>query len=228
MRWRRAILALIPLAATPAVAGQVRAVGTETREVVGSAAALAVVRESAVRAVARAQQAEAAGHTLDAEVQYHRAMQLDAGLLDAHLGYARCLAARGRRDEAIAALEALGPRAVSTADASTLAQALVALRAPDAALTILRARTGQADTHRAIATLCAELGRFAEALAAARAWHTLAHEASATARDTAAESSLWVRALERLVAEADAVRSPGISGEPIAPLRRVLATTRLQ
>lgn len=217
MRSRRQPLlaALVAAAFAPWAAGQVEGPQTGVHEVVGTAAAVALVRESALGFVTRAARAEDEGRHLEAASLYHRALFLDATLLAAHLGYARCLAARGQHDEAVASLDALRTEGLDDPEAVTLAQALGSLGAHDHAIALLRARPGREITQRALTELCAAAGRFAEALAAARAWQETTAEGGA--------AGLWVRALERLVAEADAVRRPDVSGERVSALRRVLA-----
>jgi thioredoxin-like negative regulator of GroEL len=162
----------------------------------------------------RARAEERDGHTLRAESLYLRALEVDRGVVGAWLGAARLLDARGRRDEALGLLRAVPRYALRAAEARVeVAQALHAAGESDAALSLLREDVSLA-TLRARVRLCASLGRFPEALAAARRWSELGELSEADRR----EAAVTARALGRLVAEADAVRYA-----PDAPaLRRLL------
>lgn len=207
----RSALCLLCLGSTAAA----QTLGPAPPEVLGTAATVALVRDSAQRLVDRARRAEADGHPLDAEALYQRALGLHPALLDAHLGYARCLDARGLRSEAVAALDGIAPHRLDAADTVTLADALNNLGATDLALARLRRHPHNAQVLQQHTRLAARAARFAEALAAARAWYA--------ASPDDADAERWVRALVRLVAEADAVEHPDASGEALPPLRRVLA-----
>jgi len=165
----------------------------------------AMIRESARDSLDRAAVAERDGHPLEAEGLYRRALDADPGLLTAHLGYARMLDARGRRAEAREAL-ARAPRRAWAADepaAIAYAGALRSLGAVDEALAALRDRRDSAAATRALAEGAAQEGRFPEALAAARRLVELTGDGAG-----GREARVLVRALTRLVAEADAVRTP--------------------
>jgi len=162
----------------------------------------------------RARVEEHNGHTLRAESLYLRALEVDRSLVDAWLGAARLLDARGRRDEALRLLREVPRYALRAAEERVaVAQALHAAGESDAALNLLREEVSP-PTLRARVTLCASLGRFPEALAAARRWSEFSELSDSDRR----EATVTARALGRLVAEADAVRyAPG------APtLRRLL------
>lgn len=198
---RRIVLALWLLAVAPAAAAQ-----TDMN---------AMARESAARLVERGEVEERAGHTLRAEGFYLRAVSVDRALVAASLGAARLLDARGRRDEARRLLRDI-PRRALEGDAARVAvsRALHAVGDDDGALTVLRADGDSGATLRERVSLCAGLGRFPEALAAARRWSLLPSLEDRERR----EASVTARALERLVAEVDAVRyAPGGS-----TLRRLL------
>ncbi|MFO0625374.1 MAG: hypothetical protein U0325_07110 [Polyangiales bacterium] len=162
----------------------------------------------------RAQSEERDGQTLRAESLYLRALEVDRGAVGAWLGAARLLDARGRRDEALGLLRSVPRYALRAAEARVaVAQALHAAGESEAALNLLREEVSP-PTLRARVTLCASLGRFPEALAAARRWSELGELSEADRR----EAAVTARALGRLVAEADAVRFA-----PDAPaLRRLL------
>lgn len=162
----------------------------------------------------RARTEEHDGHALRAESLYLRALEVDRSMVGAWLGAARLLGARGRRDEALRLLREVPRYALRVAEARVaVAQALHAAGESDAALSLLREENSP-PTLRARVTLCASLGRFPEALAAARRWSELGELSEADRR----EAAVTARALGRLVAEADAVRYA-----PDAPaLRRLL------
>lgn len=175
----------------------------------------ALARESAQRLVARAQSAERDGRALDAEEFYVRALDVDGALTEAWIGASRLLAARGRRDEAHGLLARVPRRALARDDDRiALSHALRALGDDDGALAVLSEGGLTVALLRARVALCAETGRFPEALALARRWAELAAEDEGAAR----EARVTERALRRLVAEADAVSfAPDAS-----PLRRLL------
>lgn len=175
----------------------------------------AMVRESAARLVERGEVEERAGHTLRAEGFYLRAVAVDRALVTASLGAARLLDARGRRDEARRLLREIPRRAFEDDEARlAVSRALHAVGDDDAALSLLRSREDSRATLRERVSLCAGLGRFPEALAAARRWSLLPGLDERERR----EAAVTARALERLVAEVDAVRyAPGAS-----TLRRLL------
>jgi hypothetical protein len=162
----------------------------------------------------RARTEEHNGHALRAESLYLRAMEVDRGAVGAWLGAARLLDARGRRDEARGLLRSVPRYALRAAESRVeVARALHATGESEAALSLLREDVSL-PTLRARVTLCASLGRFPEALAAARRWSELGDLSEADRR----EAAVTARALGRLVAEADAVRYA-----PDAPaLRRLL------
>ncbi|MEZ4392345.1 MAG: hypothetical protein R3A48_14755 [Polyangiales bacterium] len=198
---RRTVLALGLIALAPAVAAQ-----TDMS---------AMVRESASRLVERGEVEERAGHALRAEGFYLRALSVDRALVSASLGAARLLDARGRREEARRLLREI-PRRAFEGDAARVAvsRALHAVGDDDAALALLRSEVDSGPALRERVSLCAGLGRFPEALAAARRWSLLPNLGDGERR----EARVTVRALERLVAELDAVRyAPGAS-----TLRRLL------
>ncbi len=175
----------------------------------------AMARESAQRLLGRAQGAEREGRPLDAEALYLRAVEVDGAVVDAWLGASRLLASRGRGDEARRLLARVPRRALVDDDARVaLARALRGLGDDDGALAVLRQGAPTVALLRARVSLCAETGRFPEALAVARRWAELA----ATAEGDAREARVTEHALRRLVAEADAVSfAPDAS-----PLRRLL------
>lgn len=175
----------------------------------------ALVRESALRLVERARDEERAGRSLSAEALYLRAAEVDGGVIDASLGAARLLDARGHRGEAHRLLAGV-PRRALVADEQriALARSLHGLGDDERALAVLREGAASVALLRARVSLCAEVGRFPEALAVARRWAEVAAANGADAR----EARVTERALRRLVAEADAVSvAPDDS-----PLRRLL------
>jgi len=165
----------------------------------------AMLRATARDALEHATAREREGHALEAEGLYRRALDTDPGLLAAHLGYARMLDGRGRREEARAALVRAPRRAWAGDDAATLAYAaaLRALGALDESLAVLREPRGSVAATRALAETAAQEGRHPEALAAARRLVELTADGPG-----AREARVLARALARLVAEADAVRTP--------------------
>lgn len=182
----------------------------------GPAAMRALAREVAQDFVARAARAERDGHPHAAQDLYVRAIGADAGWLPAHLGYARVLAARGRGDEALRVVRAVPPRAVeSDAEFVALARQRAALGDADGALAFLATRPDAPAAGRAAADVAASAGRFPEALAAARHLLELVR-----GTDEARGAALLVRALLVVVADADAVRTPGPGA---SVLRRLLA-----
>lgn len=174
----------------------------------------AMARESAARLVERASGEERAGRPLVAESLYLQALSIDRAAVSASLGAARLLDVRGRRDEALRVVRAVPRRALVGAARVEVARALHTLSDDEAALALLRDDERSELSLREHVSLCAEIGRFPEALAAARRWSNLPELAEPSRRHAA----LTARALERLVAEADAVRyAPGASA-----LRRLL------
>ncbi len=106
------------------------------------------------------------------------------------------------------ALSVLGraPRRAWTRDPDAMeyARALASLGDLDDALAALREHTESADATRLLVDLASQGGRFPEALAAARRLSEMNHINDTEAR----QSRVLVRALTRLVADADAVRAP--------------------
>jgi thioredoxin-like negative regulator of GroEL len=206
IRW--AVLLAAVLAALPGAAQPV------AREDIA-----ALRRQVAAEALERARGWERAGRPLDAEGAYHDALAADAASLDAALGYARLLRARGHRDEACATLRALPPGATADDGALTvLADAWVSFGRADEALALLRDRARGLVGWRALAALAARQGVFAEALAAARR--------VVDGGDDSRAAGLTVRALTQLSAELDVVRRPPRG--TTAPLRRWLADDRAE
>ncbi|MBL8603553.1 MAG: tetratricopeptide repeat protein [Myxococcales bacterium] len=184
---------------------------------IGTAAMAAMVHESALGWVSRADAAAAGGRTLEAEAHYRRALGLDPSVLAASLGLGRALAARGRRDEARAVLEAVSERALGdSAAVARWCEALVAVGGAEAARARLAHRARDGGEQRVYVTLLSRASRFAEALAAARQWR----DASAGAE--AREAAVLCRALAMLVAEADVVGRPP---EGASVFRRALAAS---
>ncbi len=165
----------------------------------------AISHDVAVGWYERALMAERGHHMLEAEGMYQRALEADVGLLGAHLGYARALDARGHRSEALSVLGRAPRRAwTRDPDAMEYARALASLGDLDDALAALREHTESADATRLLVDLASQGGRFPEALAAARRLSEMNHINDTEAR----QSRVLVRALTRLVADADAVRAP--------------------
>lgn len=170
-----------------------------------SAAMQELSRQVALEFERRATAAERSGQFASAEALWHRAIEADAGDLDAYLAYARLLAARGRVDDARRVLAVVPGRALQTEhNAVELARGLAALGDLEGALERLTARSDGIEASRVRTQLCAQAGRFPEALLAARRLADLAREA-----DDVREARLLVRALVILVGEADAIRHPG-------------------
>jgi tetratricopeptide (TPR) repeat protein len=205
--------------------GDARGQGAPTLE---PSAMTAMLHEVALGYAARGAASERAGRMLEAEALYARAVETDPGLFAAWLGYARALDHRHRREEAVRLLEALPRRALAgDGDLVVLAQALASLGQLDAALALLRGAPG-AVTARAELELCAQAGRFPEALAAARRRAELLGDGP-----EGREARALVRALAQVVAEADAAGCPGLVGVvgptgagSVGALRRLLATAR--
>ncbi len=165
----------------------------------------AIARDVAAGWCERGVMAERDHHALEAEGMFLHALEADPGNLGAHLGYARALDARGHRAEALQVLARAPRRAVARDhDAMDYARALNALGAVDEALVVLRDHQDSVDATRLLVEMASQGGRFPEALATAR---RLAEMPSATDSD-ARQGRLLVRALTRLVADADAVRAP--------------------
>lgn len=184
---------------------------------IGDIAALR--RQVAADAIARARDHERTGRELDAEGSYRDALMADPASLDAALGYARMLRARGRREEAFMTLRSLPPRALVDDEALTaLAEAWVSFGYADEAVGLLRERARGLVGWRALAALAARQGAFAEALAAARR--------VVDGGDASRGAGLTVRALTQLSAELDVVRRPPIG--TTAALRRWLADDRAE
>jgi tetratricopeptide (TPR) repeat protein len=177
----------------------------------------ALRRQVVAETVARAREQERAGHALDAEGSYRAALAADPASFDAAIGYARMLRARGHRDEAFATLRALPARALADDEALTaLAEAWVSFGHADEAVVLLRDNARGLVAWRALATLAARQGAFAEALAAARR--------VVDAGDASRAAGITVRALTALSAELDVVRRPPMG--TTAALRRLLADDR--
>ncbi len=165
----------------------------------------AIARDVAQGWYERALAAERERRTLEAEGMYLHALEADPGLLGAHLGYARTLDARGHRADALAVLARTPRRAFSAdRDAMEYARALIALGALDDALGVLRERRESVEATRMLVEAASQGGRFPEALAAARRLAEMPLDDESDAR----RARVLVRALTRLVADADAVRSP--------------------
>jgi tetratricopeptide (TPR) repeat protein len=165
----------------------------------------AIARDVAQGWYERALAAERDRHTLDAEGMFQRAIEADVGLLGAHLGYARALDARGHRAEALQVLARAPRRAFSRdRDAMEYARSLATLGALDDALAVLRDHTESVECTRLLVEMASQGGRFPEALAAARRLSEIPSASESDAR----QARVLVRALTRLVADADAVRAP--------------------
>jgi thioredoxin-like negative regulator of GroEL len=167
-----------------------------------------MARDAAQNAIGQGLAAEREGRTLQAEALYARAAELDASQLAAHLGLARMLDARGHRTEAQQVVARVPRRAfTSDADAIIYARALASFGSIDDALSVLRNRRESVDVTRALIDLATQSGRFLEALAAARR----VNDVPTASDDDARHARVLVRALTRLVGEADAVRAPHTS-----------------
>lgn len=179
----------------------------------------ALRRQVAAEAIARAHEEEHTGRALDAEGSFRDALVADPASVEAAIGYARLLRARGHRDEAFATLRAVPPRALAD-DVGLLAlvDAWVSFGHADEAVGLLRANARGLAGWRAMATLAAREGNFAEALAAARRL--------VDGGDASRGAGLTVRALTQLSAELDVVRRPPLG--TTAPLRRWLANDRTE
>ncbi|MEI8255700.1 MAG: tetratricopeptide repeat protein [Deltaproteobacteria bacterium] len=172
-----------------------------------SAAMRELSRQVALDLEHRASTAERDGQFATAEALWRRAIEADAGYLPAYLGYARLLSARGRIDDAGRVLAVVPGRATQTEhDLVELARGMASLGDLDRALEMLTARADGIEAARARTQLCAQAGRFPEALLAARRLADLSREPG-----DAREARLLVRALVILVGEADAVRVPGLT-----------------
>jgi hypothetical protein len=176
----------------------------------------AMARDVARGLYERGLQAEREHRALEAEGLYARALAADAGNLAAHLGYARALDARGHRADALQCL-ARAPRRAWSADRDAMAYArtLDALGALDEALAALREHADSVEATRLLVETASRAGRFPEALAAARRIAEIPSVSEAEAR----QARVLVRALTRLVADADAVRAPHTA----TAFRRVLS-----
>jgi thioredoxin-like negative regulator of GroEL len=175
-----------------------------------------LARQVALDLEHRAVVAERDGQPTTAEALLRRAMDADPGYLPPYLGYARLLAARGRAEEAARVLSIVPGRAIEGEhDVVELARARAGIGDLDGALELLTARPDGVEATRARAQLCAQAGRFPEALLAARRLADLVREPAEMR-----EARVLVRALGILVGDADAVRVPG---EGAGALRRVLA-----
>ncbi|MDB4931934.1 MAG: Tetratricopeptide repeat, partial [Myxococcaceae bacterium] len=151
---RRALLLAAALAASPAAA-----------QPMASEDIAALRRQVAAEALDRARGWERTGRPLDAEGAYHDALAADPASVDAAIGYARLLRARGHRDEAFATLRALPPRALADDETVTvLADAWVSFGHADEALALLRDHARGPVGWRALAALAARQGAFTEAL----------------------------------------------------------------
>ncbi len=174
-----------------------------------SAAMRDLSRQVALDLEHRASTAERDGQSATAEALWRRAIEADAGYLPAYLGYARLLSARGRVGDAGRVLAAVPGRALQTEhDLVELARAVATLGDLDSALEMLTARRDGIEAARARTQLCAQAGRFPEALLAARRVSDLVREPG-----DVREARLLVRALVILVGEADAIHEPG-AGAP--------------
>lgn len=174
-------------------------------------------RQVAAECLSRARDQERSGHALDAEGSYREALMADPANLDAAIGYARMLRARGHRDEAFATLRSMPPRALADDEAlATLAEAWVSFGHADEAVELLREHARGVVGWRALAALAARQGAFAQALAAARR--------VVDGGDGSREAELRVRALTQLNGELDVVRRPPRG--TTATLRRWLADDR--
>jgi tetratricopeptide (TPR) repeat protein len=192
---RTVALALASLLATSAALANEPAISPEIT---------GMIRESARGWLDRALTCERDGRALEAEGFFHRALDTDPGLLAAHLGFARMLDGRGRRAEAREALARVPRRAFADDDgALAYARALRAVGAVDESLAALRDRRDSAAATQALAESAAQEGRFPEALAAARRLAEMMGDGP-----EGRPARVLVRALTRLVAEADAVRAP--------------------
>lgn len=177
-----------------------------------------LARESALRFVERAALAERAQQLLDAESMYRRAMEIDPAVMPARLAYARMLDARQRHAEAVQVLASVtSPSLLPEEERVALARGLVALTEVDRALTLLREGAESERTRATLVELAVAAGRFPEALAAARRQHDAAAD-----EDTARRTRVLMRALARLVAEADAVTAPPRDDARPVALRRAL------
>lgn len=177
----------------------------------------ALRREVAAEHLSRAREQERSGRALDAEGSYRDALVADPASLEAAIGYARLLRARGHADEAFATLRALPPRALADDEAlSALAETWVSFGRTDEAVGLLRDRAHGIIGWRALATLAARQGSFVEALAAARR--------VLDGGDESRSAGLTVRALTQLSGELDVVRRPPRG--TTAALRRWLADDR--
>jgi tetratricopeptide (TPR) repeat protein len=177
----------------------------------------ALRREVSAEHLSRAREQERSGRALDAEGSYRDALVADPASLEAAIGYARLLRARGHADEAFATLRALPPRALADDEAvSALAEAWVSFGRTDEAVGLLRDRAHGIIGWRALATLAARQGSFVEALAAARR--------VLDGGDESRSAGLTVRALTQLSGELDVVRRPPRG--TTAALRRWLADDR--
>lgn len=178
-----------------------------------------LARESALRYVERAALAERAQQPLDAESLYRRAMEVDPAVMSARLAYARLLDARGHHGEAVQVLAAVSaPTMLPDEERVALARGLVALTEVDRALSLLRDGVESERTRATLVELAAAAGRFPEALAAARRQRDGSPDETSTRR-----ARVLVRALTRLVAEADAVTAPPHDDARPPALRRTLA-----
>ncbi len=179
----------------------------------------ALAHDVALRWYGQGVEAERAGHTLQAEGMYLRAVEIDPGLLGAQLGYARTLAGRNHRDEAVQMLLRVPARALADDGAVVAwARALLTLGAAEEAFAALRGRPESVEVTQTLVDEASRDGRFVEALAAARRLEGLL---AARDEDTR-RARIYVRALARLAGDADAVRAPHT---PTA-FRRLLAEER--
>lgn len=181
----------------------------------GTGSMQAMIRAASMGLVERATTAERGGHPLEAEALYRRAAETDPNVIAAHLGLARTLGLRGRQEEGAGVLRGASSRAMGDDAAVVLvSDGFVALGHLDDALTLLGSVTGRPVVTRALVALCAQQGRFQEALPAAR---RLREELGERASD---DASVMVRALVRIVGEGDVVTAP--PGESSA-FRRLVA-----
>lgn len=155
------------------------------------------------------------GRSLEAEEQFRRALEADPGSVPAALGWARALDGRGHRREAVEVLRVMSRRRLGR-EILSVAQGFCDLERRDLALEILRGHeesveVDEAEVDEMVVRVATEAGRFPEALAAARRLRGVGR----------AEGESLVRALEGIVAEADAVSHGETQSGLRGALRRV-------
>ncbi|MBL8681077.1 MAG: tetratricopeptide repeat protein [Myxococcales bacterium] len=177
----------------------------------------ALARTVAAGYLDRARTAERDGRPIAAEGLFTRAVDADRSFLDAYLGLARVLVARGRTAEAARILELASLHALSNDDdTARWARAMAEMGAIDAAIASIEHRGHTARAQRLAAELCAAASRLPEALAHARR----SLELTAGDPDAERDARRLVRALALLVGEGDPVRYPGAGA---SAFRRLLA-----